>query len=666
MQSLAWYVNRLRCMSVAEVAFRAGKSARELASRLNFVEAPVPVALPAAAHATLPWIAASSSLDTRAYQQAADRIRVGRYTYFDLDDVELGRPPRWNRDPLTGIEAPLRRAATLDYRDQRIVGNIKYLWEPNRHLHLVTLAQAYALTRDECYANEIRRQIESWIEQCPCPYGPNWASSLELGIRLINWSICWQLLRSAGSTVFEHDSGKAFRDAWLRSIFLHSRHIVRNLSGFSSANNHLIGEAAGVHVASVTWPYWPQLREWGDQCKSILHREALRQNAPDGGNREQAISYQQFVLDFLLISGLAARRNGEDFPSDYWAQIEAMIDFLASMMDVGGNVPMIGDADDGYVVRLSQEQGHCPYGSLIATGAVLFDRPDLATKARHFDEKSKWLCAEGGEECFAALLARDCPYRPRRVFPDSGYVILGDRFETAGEVRLIADAGPLGYLSLAAHGHADALAIVLSVAGDEVLIDPGTFCYHTDPEWRRYFRGTAAHNTVSVDNEDQSLQLGNFMWSDHAMPREVEFHPDQTVQQFMGAHDGYRRLKDPVIHRREIRYDPRQSAFEVLDTIECAGPHEVVRHWHFAEGLTLDDSNGSCTVRTASAVVTLKSLGAPGVKELLHGSVAPRGGWVSRAFGVRVPAYTLRWRDNILGTTVLRTRIGCRITRAGV
>ena len=142
----------------------------------------------------------------------------------------------------------------------------------------------------------------------------------------------------------------------MRSVYLHVRAITRKLSRFSSANNHLIGETAGAYIASVTWNGWPQMRAWGLQCKEILAQEAIVQNADDGGNREQAFSYQQFVLDFLLLAGLAARAAHEDFPPDYWQRIERMMEFLASMMDVAGHVPMIGDADDGYVVKLGPQR----------------------------------------------------------------------------------------------------------------------------------------------------------------------------------------------------------------------------------------------------------------------------------------------------------------------
>ena len=322
--------------------------------------------------------------------------------------TRFGNPPQWNCDPLTGRRAPLLHATSLDYRDENLVGNIKYLWEPNRHLHLPQLAQAYALTGESRFAIAVQRHIASWIEQCPCGRGPNWSSSLELAIRLINWSITWQLLGGAAAPLFRDAEGRELRDRWLRCVYQHARAISGRLSRFSSANNHLIGEAAGVWIASVTWNCWPRMRYWGLRCKQILEAEALTQNSADGGNREQAFSYQQFVLDFLLLAGLAARAAGEDFAPDYWRRIESMLEFMAAMMDVGGNMPMVGDADDGYVVRLSPDPAFDNYRSLLATGGVLFDRPDFARKAGGIDHKTRWMV---GAKAIAQYRDRDPPER---------------------------------------------------------------------------------------------------------------------------------------------------------------------------------------------------------------------------------------------------------------
>ncbi len=175
---------------------------------------------------------------------------------------------------------------------------------------------------------------------------------------------------------------------------------------------------------------------------------------------------------------------------------------------------MIGDADDGYVVKLAAEPGFSPHISQIVTGAVLFGREDLASKAGALDGKTATLLGVEAVRRLAQLRIRGRHgFRPRMQFPESGYYLLGTAFETPDEVRLLVDSGPLGYLSIAAHGHADALSFVLSIGDREILVDPGTYAYHTEPSWRRYFRSTLAHNTVGIDGEDQSVQAGNFMWT---------------------------------------------------------------------------------------------------------------------------------------------------------
>jgi hypothetical protein len=300
-------------MSSAEMAHRLARRLRSISENFGSNEAPTPDLQARDLRFLPPFIASAPE----ALTAAAERVLQGRYSFFDLEDCDLGDPPQWNRDPLTRRAAGVRRATAIDYRDEREVGNIKYLWEPNRHLHLPLLAQAHALTGDARYALAIQRQIESWIEQCPVGRGPNWVSPLELGIRLINWSITWQLLGGMRARIFADADGEQFRDRWLRSVFQQARTVAANLSRYSSANNHLIGESAGVYVAASTWPMWPELTHWGERCRQVLEEECLRQNAPDGGNREQAFGYQTFVLDFLLLAGLAARARGEDFSPLY-------------------------------------------------------------------------------------------------------------------------------------------------------------------------------------------------------------------------------------------------------------------------------------------------------------------------------------------------------------
>jgi hypothetical protein len=634
-------------MTPLEIAHRTLRAMQARAEKTGVLR-PRAAPEPNLAVVSRPWVHRDPGVDAAPYVAAASRAADGRLDIFARRDVDIGLPPRWNRDPKTGIEAPLAFGKLLDYRDQDLVGDIKYLWEPNRHLHIVTMAQAYALTGDRRHYHALVEHLESWFIACPYGRGPNWASALELGIRLVNWAIAWQLV----SPISDED----FRARWLASIYQHAHAIRGWFSAHSSANNHLIGEASGLFIAGITWPHWPESREWVAASKRILEREALAQNAPDGVNREQAVWYQQFVLDMLVLPLIAGKANGEWFSPDYESRVEAMMDFLASIMDAGGNVPMIGDADDGYLVRLEQAASYNPYRSALGLGALLFRRGDFKQKAGALDDKARWLIGPQADVQFADLDSNSTRLPMRQAFPEGGYYVLGMDFDTPREIRAVVDAGPLGYTSIAAHGHADALAFTLSVGGREFLVDPGTYAYHTQEAWRQYFRGTSAHNTLRVDGLDQSEQGGNFMWLHHARIGCSLWLSSTEKDTFEGWHEGYARLADPVKHRRLIELDKEARHFLVEDSVEMAAEHEVELFFHCAEECEVDETADGYVLSRDGIAVRL-ALPQNGTWEVIRGGGTPLAGWVSRSFDRRAPSPTIVWRARLSGSALLRTRI---------
>jgi hypothetical protein len=664
---LRWYLNRLRCMPLREIPFRVVRTLLTRAEGMGLRK--YEAVAPDLTQTGMRWVQPPVDIDARPYLAAADRIMAGHFDVFALRDAQLGTPPRWNRDPRTGTEAPLTFGKQLDYRNPALVGDIKYLWEPNRHLQLVTLAQAQALCHaearvdgdgDDRYGRAALDLIDSWIEACPYPQGANWSSSLEPALRLINWSVAWQLLGGLHSPLFADARGARVRDRWIASVHQHLHFVRGFLSRHSSANNHLIGELSGLLVGAVTWPYWPDSASLLRKARAELLREALLQNAPDGVNREQATCYQQFELDMLLVDWLAARAAGADFPREFTQRLVAMLEYMASIMDAGGNMPMIGDADDGRVLVLSQEEGFCPWRSQLATGAVVFNRGDFAAKAGLLDHKTRWLLGPQAGARFREAAADAAVLPVRREFRDGGYYIIGCDFETDRELRVVVDAGPIGYGAIAAHGHADALAFTLSLCGREMLVDPGTFTYRADSPWRRYFRGTSAHNTLRVDGLDQSEPGGSFLWTTKARAGCDTWRSNGREDFFQGWHDGYRRLADPVMHRRRILLDKARRRLHIDDRLEMKGAHDIELFFHFAE---------SCTV-TAMGPAWLAErdglrlrLALPGARDaevrLCRGEHEPAMGWVSRSFDVKVPSPTLAWRARLKGPVLLRTVIDC-------
>ena len=152
----------------AEVAHRLARKMRTLSQKFTRHELPPRDEGARDLRFLPPFIAVAPEHLTAA----AERVLDGKYSFFDLADCELGDPPQWNRDPLTQRGTGARRASAIDYRDEREVGNIKYLWEPNRHLHLPLLAQAHAATGERATRLPSSRRSTRGLKQCPEGWGP--------------------------------------------------------------------------------------------------------------------------------------------------------------------------------------------------------------------------------------------------------------------------------------------------------------------------------------------------------------------------------------------------------------------------------------------------------------------------------------------------------------
>jgi hypothetical protein len=595
-----WLFNRLRCMSVAEVAHRAG---RAVAGQPRLTDLPAQCAGVVFAQ---PGVPALDAAERAALLAEADAIATGRVPLFATGAIAVSAPPQWN--------------TPLDPHD------IKPLWELNRHLHLVRLAQAWTVSGDARWRAALFAQLHSWLAQCPAPLGPNWQSGLELGIRLISWALIWQLLRG--------DIHSDLRTAWLASIRAHCTMIARRLSRHSSANNHLIGELAGLYVAACTWPCWPESGAWRAQAQRELEEQTGRQFSADGVHREQAFAYQVFCCEFLLLAGILGQAAGHLFSGAYWAVLHRALAFVRAAEDVGQNV---GDADDGCVWRLQAGRGG-QVVQLLALGDALFDG------APHFH----WLA-----HLFPGPRPRVDAQQPAPAWawPAGGYFLFG----TKGRVQGLVDCGPLGYLGIAAHGHADALALALHVGGEPCLVDSGTYAYWCAPRWRAYFRGTSAHNTLRVDGEDQSVGGGPFLWLRKARTR-IERTPASPAQFALTAsHDGYMRLADPVRHVRSVAFDEASATLVVVDSVKGDRPHRTELFWHFAPQLDVQLTEQGVTVTTKRYRLALKA--SCGTLALVRGADEPPLGWYSRAYNVKEPCSVLR-----IVNESSDVRVECRIT----
>lgn len=665
MQSPDWYFHRLRAMTPRECAWRLASAARDLTDRVRVplgaypsdrfvrraVEALSEPAPPRLCDVSVgEWREAAPEQPEHAWHERLSR-HGRRLMQHRLDifgrEYQLGSPIDWNWDVVHRRATPLGFAAAIDYRDVAASGDAKIVWEPNRHQHLVVLARAYRATGDQAYVEAMLEQLLSWLDQCPFGRGMNWRSPLELGIRLVNWTFALDFVR---------DSGLLTPELWTRclhAVHLHVWDIARKYSRGSSANNHVIGEAAGVFVATCYFDALPGAATYRDEALAILCREINAQTFSDGGSREQAFSYHLFVVELLLVAALVGRASGVDVPSPFWKRLETMLDFAAAFAE-GGPVPAFGDSDDGYVLDLGDGPA---LQWLCCAGAILFDRGDLKAVAERFREPTRWLLGRSSVAAFAALPARQTRALQSRAFESGHYLLQCGDPSAADAISVVMDCGPLGFAPLAAHGHADALSITVRAFGEELLIDPGTYDYFSYPEWRAYFRSTRAHNTITIDGVDQSVQRGGFLWGRHARSHRISWQPSTNNCRVAGEHDGYRRLEDPLVHRRAVHLDGLRRTLTIHDDLLCAGTHDVELVLHFGE---------RCRLVPVSACEWDIAVGGRLVRLRLerrlrtssrHGGEQPGAGWSSRRYHQKQPITTLVGCLRIDGQTSLETRL---------
>lgn len=433
----------------------------------------------------------------------ADRIASGRIELWG-QSLQLDDPPVWNRNYFHGGEWPLASARSVDYHRCDLAGGVKYTWEPSRHAFLFKLAQAHVIQRQRMqrstadYGAICLRWWLDWISRNPVGFGVHWTSPLEAAVRVFVWTWMLHLLRD-----HNHLTPDAFR-LILGQMSQQARFIADNYSFGSSANNHLIGEAAAVAFFCTAFPSFAAASSMRRRALRILEREIARQIHPDGVPAEQAFGYLPFVWEFYLFAYSLPREDGKELPPIVRDRLAASVEFARAAMDSRCRLFQVGDEDEGEVVPFYSgvHSRVCAVGRSVAQ--LVGADPPIRTSPQD-DAYCLWLWGRAPGE----------GARPTRsaIFREGGYALMRS---TDPERLLLFDFGELGLGSLAAHGHSDALQVCLTVAGSPILADSGTFAYHEDPEWRDYFRGTPAHNTVVVAGDNQSEMLGPFLWGRRA------------------------------------------------------------------------------------------------------------------------------------------------------
>ena len=583
--------------SPAEIAFRLRQELRNLAL------AAMPPALPGDAKVSAPLPDPSAAVEAlrgtaaaNAIVELAGQILEHRFPLLGLE-IETGPEIHWRRDYVSGKETDPAYFRRIPYLDPARAGDHKIIWELNRHQHLVLLAQAYLLTGQAEFSNEIEQQLESWFQANPFQRGINWTSALEVAFRALSWM--W----------VDHLAGGRMRAPSRRrlreGLYRHGLHLDANLSVYFSPNTHLLGEAVALHALGLMF----QQAAWERRGAQVVAEEMDRQVRADGSHFEQSTYYHVYALDMFLFHAILAR------PAEsYRNKLGLMAEYLDALMGPARSLPSMGDDDGGRFFHPFGPRDRFGRASLAACGCFL-NRAEWIGGAEDLYEYAAWWL---GPRTFQASSRTAASVR----FADSGVVVM-----QSGDVHCVVDAGSFGPFR-AGHSHADALSVVARKGDRELLMDPGTFTY-SDSYWRDLFRGTAAHNTVALNGLNQADPAGSFGWRNL---------PEVTLRQwspnFLDADCRYRGW----VHRRRVLFAPPELLF-ILDEVSDDSV-DAEQFWH--PGCPVRMITPSCFQVAEAGTI----LFAPG-----DTPAEVREGWRSKAFGSKQPAPVIVCKG--------RARLGC-------
>ena len=502
----------------------------------------------------------------------AERILQHRFDLLGYDNLDYGREIDWHLDLVHRKRGPMKPGFKVQFLSFDEVGDAKITWELNRHQHLVTLAKAYRLTGDARFAREIFSQWNHWRTANPYPMGMNWASSLEVAFRSLSWIWTYFLLQDSAEMSSEDQR------EWVSALGLSGRHIETYLSTYFSPNTHLLGEGVALFFLGTLFPEFKKAAHWKKQGWDIVVEGARKQVRNDGFYFEQSTYYHVYALDLFLHARILAALNDVEIPADYDSIVVKMLDALC-LLGRAGLVPSVGDDDGGRVFDPRRNRAQHLMDPL-STGAIVYRRGDSKFLSGVPREETLWLLGSAGLSSFEELRSNE-PSGASTALKESGLYLMADA--DSGQ-QLLIDAGPQG-AGRAGHGHADALSVTLVKNGETFLMDPGTLEYVGRTETDRdFFRGTAVHNTLRVDERDQAESIPPFAWKSLPNIKVEHWVVGQNFELFVGSHDGYTRLPEPVLHRRCV-FHCKDNFWFVRDVAAGKEKHQLELSWHMGSGL---------------------------------------------------------------------------------
>jgi hypothetical protein len=627
---LRWYAGRVAGMSGPELAHRLREFRRRMSSRHTMPDLsvwvradPAPTMLPRFAEG-VGRVAQDPNVIER-WQALADRIMDGRFSALGVEWPRAARRPgapqllpEWHIDPVSGQSWPAQAYCfdtavrqPSDGRDPR------YARELGRLQYLQPIAALAAVSEDPAQAALCAAHVQDFIARNPPGRGVHWSSGHDIALRAVSLIVV--------STLIGERLDAELRREVLLALAQHGYWLARFPSLFSAADHRLVAEAGGLYLIGSLAPALRPAPRWATLGRELLEHEVLVQIHADGIGAAQSPAITAHLLDWLLLCGHVGQALGRPFSGVYWQRLTAAGVHLRALLDAGGNCPRIGEDSEDCV--LYDTAAGSDVASVLGVLAIAAGRPELAPPRvephlRH------------------ALTGVPAPApQPGRMvwhFAQGGMTV-ARAVEDAAESLVVVDHGPVGLGPGALHGHADTLSVWLHLDGRPVLIDAGAGVGRIDAVWRAHFRGTPAHNTLSINGEDSSLGSGVEEWITAAHCTVTAFDPSPERWAVEAEHDGFQ-AGYGYRHRRRVERGGPGLIVITDQLIGSGGVERVEVGFLVAPDLSIISASGGWVIGDGRARLLYIRHEGPLKGWVERGAESGRRGWHTPGYGRRAPA----------------------------
>lgn len=344
------------------------------------------------------------------------------------------------------------------------------------------MAKAYELSGDDKYYFEWQYEMADFaLKNLPIASDAPWF--VRRGME--NYFRCLRLTYVLPFFIEnEHFSSKTLC-YFLNSLHMQAEH-VRTV--YAEDGNHLLGELTTVLKNGIDFPEFKKSDEWIQEALTRIPERMFIEIFPDGMNNELIFSYHSMYLRLFTDAYELFNKHGyaQYLPEEYHSRLVKMAEVYMYQTFPDNTICQFGDAwkyrdaSEAIEKTVSRFAPEWPYYEFVVSkGKKGIPPPKLNV-----------------------------------AYPVSGFYFF--RSEWKPNAVFMAMKNTSGY---AWHSQIDNGTFELYAMGRNFMIDAGAYIYESDDEeeksWRKWFRSSVAHQTMTLENRDINLAPKHIFWKDN-------------------------------------------------------------------------------------------------------------------------------------------------------